>query len=78
MDFREDRPEIDALLEEADEAFDKGEFDMAVRRYSDVLRIDFEHVGALMNRGAAYHSLGQYEKALEDDLRALEYDTEDE
>jgi len=50
MDFREDRPEIDALLEEADEAFDKGEFDMAVRRYSDVLRIDFEHVGALMNR----------------------------
>lgn len=76
--YNEADEQIELLLENADSAFDAGSFELAIMGYSEVLAIDPRHVGALMNRGAAYHSLGLFEKALEDDLAALEYDSEDE
>jgi tetratricopeptide (TPR) repeat protein len=78
MDFNQDNPELEELLEKADEAFDEEKFEDAVKMYGKVLQIEPDHVGALMNRGAAWHSLGRFEKALEDDFKALEQDSEDE
>lgn len=47
----------------------------AVADFTTVLKLDPTNVNAYFNRGSAYDSLGQYEKAVADYTRALDLDS---
>lgn len=47
----------------------------AVADFTTVLRLDPTNVNAYFNRGSAYDSLGQYEKAVADYTHALDLDS---
>lgn len=47
----------------------------AVADFTTVLKLDPSNVNAYFNRGSAYDSLGQYEKAVADYTHALDLDS---
>lgn len=47
----------------------------AVADFTTVLKLDPTNVNAYFNRGSAYDSLGQYEKAVADYTHALDLDS---
>ncbi len=47
----------------------------AVADFTTVLKLDPTNVNAFFNRGSAYDSLGQYEKAVADYTHALDLDS---
>jgi spermidine synthase len=54
---------IDVLLDEAKEAFNRGEYARAAAEYSEILKLDDEHVMTWLNLGNAYISMKRYADA---------------
>ena len=68
---------IDALAEEADVAFEDGEYETALEVFEEVLRRDPEHWGAALGRAESLHMLWRTEEALEA-VRALKPQDDEE
>ncbi len=56
---------IDNLLNSGEDAFNRGQAGRALAFYEEILRIDPNHVLAWFNKGNVFHSLKQYEEALQ-------------
>lgn len=60
------REQVAALSEEAGEAEARGQTDLAVTRWSSVIRLDKKNADAYLRRAALYEMRGQHEKAIAD------------
>lgn len=49
-----------------DKFFARGEYEKAVKAYSEYIHLNPEHIKSIYNRGRAYEELGQYDKAMKD------------
>lgn len=54
---------IDQLLDMGQEAFNKGDYQRAVQRYDDILKLDPDHTLTYLNLGNAHASMDQYAQA---------------
>ena len=57
-------------VRQSNEACQRGDFQSAVRLYSDALRADPQNCILYSNRSAAHLKLGQYQTALDDAVKA--------
>ena len=62
--------------EEGDNFFQQGDYEQAVRLYSDYLEINPGDIKTLYNRGRAYEEMELYELAFKDFVAVLEEDGE--
>jgi tetratricopeptide (TPR) repeat protein len=65
-------PEAAALLERGIDFLDRGDYDLAIRTYSEAIDIDPQSVSAYILRGVAYRRNGIFAKALRDFDKAIE------
>lgn len=63
---------ITTLKNSGNEALQAGKFDDAIKFYSDAITLDDKNHVLYSNRSAAYSSLRQYEKAIEDAEKCIE------
>lgn len=63
-------------VSEGDRLFHAGQYDEALKAYSDFLEYNTRNVPTLYNRGRTYEELGQLDKAREDFLLVLKLDPE--
>ena len=75
---RFDKLELKSMKESAEELHTKGyearrngDYQTAIRLYSDSLKLMPDHFKALFNRGFAFDKLGEYELAIKDYRRAI-------
>ncbi|UII24060.1 tetratricopeptide repeat protein [Fulvivirga ligni] len=57
-----------------DKYFKSGEYDKAVKAYTDYLHLEPTHIKSLYNRGRAYEELGQHDKAIADFNKVIKED----
>ena len=63
---RETKQRADWLHDQGYQAWKKGDFNSAIRLYTEALQILPTHFKALFNRGFAYDKVGEYDKAIAD------------
>lgn len=66
--------EIDAAYKVAQTAFDKRDFDGAIKAFDKVIRLDPKYVEAHASRGMAWSEKAEFDKALKDFNEALKID----
>ncbi len=54
----------------------KGDYQSAIKFYSDSLQIKPDYFKALFNRGFAYDKIGDYDSAIKDYTKAIQIDPE--
>ncbi|MEQ9298270.1 MAG: tetratricopeptide repeat protein [Cyclobacteriaceae bacterium] len=59
---------------EGDRYFADGEYNKAVKAYTDYIKLNPTSVKSIYNRGRAYEELGQYDKAFSDWSQVMELD----
>lgn len=64
------------VTREGDRLFNEGQYDGAIRAYTEYLSTKPKNVKSLYNRGRAYEELGQTEKARADFIRVLDISPE--
>ena len=64
-------------FDQAVEAYANNDFDLAVRRFTEAIRLKPEFVAAYCNRGAAYESKGDHDKAIADLTEAIRFKPND-
>ncbi len=66
--------EVDAAYLVAQAAFEKGDFDAAIKAFDSVIRLDPKYVEAIVSRGMAWSEKSEFDKALKDFNEALRID----
>jgi tetratricopeptide (TPR) repeat protein len=66
---------LEKAREQGKRAFDNNDFDVAIRCYTEVLRLDPEDAQAYWFRGASYTKKGDYDKAIADCTEAIRLDS---
>jgi tetratricopeptide (TPR) repeat protein len=69
--FQSEPKDIKGLMERGDAWTKGGEWDRAVKDYSEVIRLDPKHVDAFIRRGMAHRSKGSLDNAMKDFNEAL-------
>jgi len=64
----------DERSELGDKHFRNGQYEEAIKAYTEYLRLEPTHIKSLYNRGRAYEELGKYSEALEDFNKVLKED----
>ncbi|GAB4242149.1 MAG: hypothetical protein Kow00109_17820 [Acidobacteriota bacterium] len=68
---------VRAAFEEARALFNAGQYELAVKGFEDILKIDDSQPAVWANLGACYHRMQQYDKALQAYDKAIELDPQD-
>ncbi len=58
-------------LEKANQYYNSGDYENAIRAYNEHLEMKPAHEIAIYNRGRAYEELGQFDKAVDDFLKVI-------
>ena len=67
-------PAYSALMSQGDAASKNGDFENAIARYGEAIRIDPKGTGAFLNRGIAYWNKGDNDRAISDFSEAIRLD----
>jgi tetratricopeptide (TPR) repeat protein len=74
--FRATAGEEERLLAQGGEAYQKGDYDVAVRCYTEVIRLKPDSAKAYYNRGLAYGRQGNLDREIADYTEAIRLDPE--
>ena len=58
-------------FDEAEKFYASGQYQYAIDKLNEVIRVDPKHIKAYKVRGGAYYELGQYETAIQDLTEAI-------